>query len=310
MSSLPWTNQYTPVKINNLAIADGLINYFNDIITNKQMKTLLIVGNTGTCKTTAVECLLDEYKNDSIDSDINNIYRLNLTNNNKTTIHSSLIKFCKNPYDKIVIIDNIDKFQDRMQDIILNTMNKYESNTKFILICIDIQNIINGIQTKCNILHFDKIKDDKLKYILNEICRIEQIKLTHRDSIIDQIIINSNGDIRSAINTLQLIYCKNDTDIANISYIHGWTNTSINIKLIEYLLANDNIGLINYLRNIHPQYGGLNIIHGLKAHLLYAKSDEINETDKMELLKKITITEGELMSGTDTLIHLIDKLIN
>lgn len=306
MDKIPWVNQYTPIKIKNLAIDDNMIKYFEKIVKTKKINNLLLIGQSGSCKTATIECFINELYGEDIDK---YIYKITLANCNiKKIINTSIIKFCENHYNKIIIIENLDKIQDRLQDTILNIMNKFENTTKFIFTCSEIQNIGNGIQTKCEILKFNGIKKEKMEYILTKMCEYEKVELINRENIINQIIINSNGDLRYAINLLQQISYQNKKEINDISEIFGWTNIEINDKIIKYIIDKNYISLIEIIKDIYKQYGGLNIIYGLRLYLLTKK--DFNEEIKMEILYKISKLELELFSNGDNIILLLDGLIN
>ncbi len=289
-----------------IATDDNIQNYFNKIIKeNKLNNNILIVGDTGTCKTTCINYLINNLT-------INKKMIITLSHNNiKQIINSSLIKFCDNcELDdnlNLVIIDNLDKFQDRIHDILFNIMKQYQNNIKFIFTCTDLQNISNSIQTNSEIIKFNKISNSKIEQILKYIIKNEQIKLNNLQSIINQIIIIANGDLRKSVILLQIIHNVNNPDILDITYLLGCQNHSINEQIINYLINKNYTNLIILLKQIYKDYLGLNILYGLRLYLL---CNDIEETHKMDILNKISILEYKIFENGDYLINIINGLIN
>ena len=169
LEQFPWIEQYRPTIINNLAINDELKKKIKLLIKTMNFQNILITGDTGTCKTTSVNCILRELYNNKYDD----IMMLNLSSDIcKKTTQDNIINFCEKKINnkkikfKTIVIDNIDKIQERTQQVIINLLKKYNTNIKFILIGTGLHDIIESIQTECLLLHFDRIEISKIKFIL------------------------------------------------------------------------------------------------------------------------------------------------
>ena len=85
----------------------------------------------------------------------------------------------------------------------INEMIKlYGRKTKFIFTCNDSSRIIEDIQSVCRIIRFKQLTNDQIKQYLKKICKNENIE--YNKSGLDIICYISDGDMRKAINNLQI----------------------------------------------------------------------------------------------------------
>lgn len=76
------------------------------------------------------------------------------------------------------------------------------ANVKFILMCNYIENIIDPLLSRCAIFRFYPLPEDAFEMQIRKICEMEGITIT--PEIIDTIYYISQGDLRRAINLLQM----------------------------------------------------------------------------------------------------------
>lgn len=213
-SRAPWIEKYRPKTTADLLLNDTLLTKINKIIKDKDMPNLLITGIPGIGKTTTIKCIVRKlygrYVNDAV-------LELNASDDRGIkAVQDIIINFCKkkldiNPEDKklyashkIIILDEADNMTPKAQVSISSLIEKYHTTTRFALTCNNSSDIIEGIQSRCNIMRYMRIDAEKIYKRLKHICEIEHVP--HTDGAVMIIAELAQGDVRTAINNLQLVY--------------------------------------------------------------------------------------------------------
>ena len=273
---VPWIEKYRPTHFNNVELDPIIKNKLKKIINNEiEMSNVIFVGNPGTGKTTAILCLAKEILGSSIHenllelnaSDIRGIKivdiieifckkktnthlsKANISNENKY-ISNNISEYSKYS-SKIIILDEADNITPKAQYMISNLIEKYEKTTKFAFICNKSSEIIESLQSKCIILYFAQLKCEQIVDKLKYICNKENINFCIE--ALQNIAIISQGDLRRAINYLQLNSYDNSLMNNNMDIICDKPHPFIIKKIIfacfihDYKIAiNNTYDLIKY----------------------------------------------------------------
>lgn len=115
----------------------------------------------------------------------------------------------------MIFLDEADNMTETAQLLINNLMDKYHETTRFAFTCNTSSDILEGIQSRCIIMRFFKLKKDFIVERLKYICEKENVKYVenkdenkddNKENSLDTVAVLSQGDLRSAINILQLVY--------------------------------------------------------------------------------------------------------
>ena len=212
---LPWSEKYRPMFLRNLILNDTLKIKITNFITEKNLPNLILTGSHGTGKTSTMKCIINELYGEYGN---NAVFELNLSDNKSTKIiQTEIISFCKSALFykekdkqkyakfKLIVFDEADNIENRVQSQINTIMEKYKNTIKFAFTCNTSANIIEAIQSRCSILRYStspQFITSKLKHIL------DNEKISYDDEAMEQISNLSRGDMRSAINMIQLIHNK------------------------------------------------------------------------------------------------------
>lgn len=194
---MQWITKYAPKKLNDVILEENVIKQLN--IYKQNPKNVIICGNTGLGKTIAVKNLVKEILGESLQD---NLIEINTTNDRGIkSINETIITFNKkyvlNDNCKILIIDDMDSVSNKSQLQISNLIDEC-NDIKFIFICEQLNNVINSIQSKCNIIiRFTYPSNENIKQLLIKICNNENIDYTEQG--LDMLINMSNYDIRQII---------------------------------------------------------------------------------------------------------------
>ena len=213
LGEIPWTEKYRPTNINDIIVDQNIKQKINKIVEEKTMPDIIITGVPGIGKTTTILCLakklLGKYMNDGI-------IELNASDDRGIkAVHESIVYFCKKKFEidendgkyakhKIILLDEADNMTKKAQQLINRLMDEYHHSTRFAFTCNNSSDIIEAIQSRCDILRYRRVEPKKVTKRLQNICEKEKVKYTKQG--IESIVSTAQGDMRRAINSLQLIH--------------------------------------------------------------------------------------------------------
>ena len=177
---------------------------------------------------------------------------------------------------KFVILDEADNIPNQVQQALRRIIEKTSSSVKFILLCNYINKIIDPIVSRCAVFRFTNLSKEKiverLKFIVNK--EKLQIPQTRENKLYDTLYFISGGDLRKAINTLQMsvsLELIDNLDSNEVLKISGFLDETTLDKLMTAIIAKDlgevkslfetieNLDSRNFIRQIIEQIGNLNI---------------------------------------------------
>ena len=215
----------------------------------------------------------------------------------------------KTIFDKLIIFDEADNMTDKALPIISMLMDKYHETTRFVFTCNVSSKIIESIQSRCKILRFSRLHTDFIAKRLDQICKLEKVKST--ETGLQDIAVISNGDLRSAINFLQLtndrfgkITEKNVSitcDKPSAVLIKNIIIDCINKKLPEAISG------AFTLKN--KGFTGVDIIYNSFNVLKLNICNDISESNKIKILTVISEYMYSISKTMDTDVQLTSFLI-
>ena len=219
---LPWVEKYRPKKLNEVIGHKNILKILNNYLEKRNLPHLLFYGPPGTGKTSIIISYAKELYKESYPF---MVMELNASDERGIDVVRSRIKqfvmsdnvFFKgsNKEDifKLVILDETDAMTEDAQAILRNIVEKYTNNARFCLICNYIKKINPALQSRCTSFKFSPINSIQIKKKIKIVIESEKLKSTKKG--IDVIIQRSHGDLRKALNILQMVsmsYNKNIND--------------------------------------------------------------------------------------------------
>jgi replication factor C subunit 2/4 len=257
MDDLPLVEKYRPQKLDDIIGNTNQIIFFKKFIESGNIPNLLLNGEPGGGKTSAVIALAKEYLGDLF---ADYCMDLNASDERGIDVVRSKIKIfsqrksCCNKF-KIIILDESDNMTNPAQLALKRIMDQYDDTTRFFFTCNSIENIISSIQSKCKIMYFGRIEQNDIIKRLEYICNLENLKID-RDALLGIIELSSNKmDVREMLNKIELIKANYGEEIItkqNIYYLCDKPSPIIIREFIEeYLKKNlyKCIELINKLKD-------------------------------------------------------------
>ncbi len=196
---MSWVEKYKPKNLKEVKIDSEKLNQLKTLVLKK--KPIILYGNTGVGKTCSIYALANELDYEVLEvnaTDLRNKANVNMIIGSASK-QQSLFK-----PGKILLIDEVDALTgiDRGGAItILNILK--ESKASIVLTANDAYHSkLGSIRRKCKLIELDNIKIYDIMDVLKKILRNEGIKYT--DALLKEIAKESKGDLRAAINDLQI----------------------------------------------------------------------------------------------------------
>ena len=196
------------------------------------------------------------------------------------------------------------------QYVLRSLMDIYMNNSRFILICNDLHNIIESIKSRCIIIKYPKLENKYIKLGLLKIIKNENIKI--EEDALDIVINCSDGDYRKSINNLQTVY----TSFQNINitekevYLmldkpHSTSIRNIILRCIQGIDFQITLSEITTLFKLK----GYTLNDLITVMIEECKKIDMDENMKIQFIEKISFTHIKIIDGLNT-INQITGLIS
>lgn len=310
-----WSDKYAPRHVADILLDDYTHNKINKFITTKNIPNILVTGISGTGKTILLNCLAkDFYKKEIADY----VFRLNSSiEKSIKLLQESMDSFCKQKIinipakKKMFIIDDIDNIPEKIQNIIALIMEKYPNNY-YTFTCNSTSSVSELIQSRCLMLHIQRPTYEHISLHLKNICKQEKCK--YAEDAIERICFISQGDVRLAINNLQLL-CNSfgEVTLENIDKICDVPNMVLIQKIITYCMKNDAVNALkDGIKLYNDGYESSDILGGI-FDVLKMPTCKIPDDTKFKMLNVIGKVRYIICKKNDSLVQLercIVKLCN
>ena len=198
--------KYSPKFLNHFHISTELYDTLKTFIRIEKLN-ILLVGNSGSGKTSLMHSIVREYYEFDINLDHQNILSINTLKEQGISYYRNEVKvFCQSPScitgkKKILMLDDLDIINEQGQQVFRNCIDKYSQNVCFIASCANVQKIIDSIQSRIDIIRLLPHTSRDLTDVANAIILKEQLDV-ERD-VSEFIVSVCNGSIRILINYLE-----------------------------------------------------------------------------------------------------------
>ena len=269
---IPWVEKYRPESFDDIVSQNIAINSLKTFIKKGDMPHMIFTGPAGTGKTSAAliiakEILKEEnYYRDLLELNASDTVRMDYVRSViKDFVNQNMI-IGKNSL-KIVILDEADNIPNQVQQALRRIMERASTKVKFILMCNYINRIIDPIISRCAVFMFVNLPKEEIVERLKYIAKQEKLSIPEdkSDLFFDTLFFISAGDLRKAINTLQMSVALDlleNLDVNEILKVSGFMDQQTLEEFIEAFQAKDFKGARKILSSIET-FDSRNLIRQL-----------------------------------------------
>jgi replication factor C small subunit len=266
---------------------------------------LMFAGPAGTGKTTSALALARELFGESWRD---NFVELNASDERGIDVVRGKIKeFARtSPLGgssfKIIFLDEADALTNDAQAALRRTMERYSVNCRFILSCNYSSKIIEPIQSRCAVFRFRPLKAEEVKKYLRKIADKEGLQIT--DEALDALVHVGEGDMRKAVNSLQVVAAaEREVTLEVVYQTTGNARPEEVVNMLETALKGNFVEARAILDEIMLNYGlsGEDIIRQIHKSFFDLS---IPDVEKVRLIDKTGEVEFRLVEGSNERIQL------
>ncbi|MFW9879536.1 MAG: replication factor C small subunit [Candidatus Thorarchaeota archaeon] len=255
----PWVEKYRPTTFDEIVSQSIAINHLKDFVKSTDIPHLIFTGPAGTGKTSTALIIARHFlKDEEIDT---NLLELNASDTVRIDFVRKILKnfveqsLVRDGSLKFVVLDEADNIPGQVQQALRRIIEKTSNNIKFILLCNYINRIIDPIISRCAVFRFVSLPKEKIIERLKYIAEKEKLKISSDKSVefYNQLFFISGGDLRKAINTLQMAVALDlidKLDVNEILKISGFLDEKTVNNLVLAIRSKDFIKSREIIRSI------------------------------------------------------------
>jgi len=300
-----WTEKYRPKTLDEVVGQKHVTERLRSYVRSENMPHLLFTGPAGTGKTTSALALVREMFGEEWKG---NFMELNASDERGIDVVRGKIKeFARtsplgSSQFKVIFMDEADALTPEAQAALRRTMEKFSKICRFVLSCNYSSKIIDPIQSRCAVFRFSPLTAEDVGVYLSKIVTKEGLEIS--DEALDALIHVARGDMRRAINSLQVAASMEVPIGMDIIYQTTGMARPEQVKaMLEAALGGDFIQSRNMLDDIMITYGlsGQDIIK--QIHRTFFELS-ITDGEKVRLIDRTGEVEFRMVEGSNERIQL------
>jgi replication factor C small subunit len=304
-----WIEKYRPKELDAVIGQEKVVERLKSYVKRKNVPHMLFAGPAGTGKTSCAIALARELFKENF---TNNFMELNASDERGIDIIRGKIKdFARTmplgDFDfKLIFLDESDALTSDAQSALRRTMEMYANNCRFILSCNYSSRIIEPIQSRCVVFRFSPLNNAYVKKMIERVAEKEELHVS--EDALDAICYIAQGDLRKAINVLQVAATlKSDVD-GDTVYVSSSAARPEEIReMVELALKGEFLKSRDLLDSLLIEYGmsGEDVIYQTYRVILDLN---VESQKKIRLIDSLGEADFRLSQGSNERIQLESML--
>jgi replication factor C small subunit len=300
-----WVEKYRPKRLAEVVGHPDIVDRLKAYAKTQSLPHLMFAGPAGVGKTTSAVALAHELYGDNLTG---KFLELNASDERGIGIVRGRIKdFARAagiqqiPF-KIIFLDEADALTSDAQAALRRTMEQFAGSTRFILSCNYSSKIIDPIQSRCAVFRFRPLKPDEIKAMLRRVAKEEGLEITQEG--LEAVLYVSRGDLRKAINTLQVAATATKTIDEDAVYESTSTAHPDEVRhLVELALKGDFLAARTKLDELLITYGlsGEDVVRQIHRTVFDLP---VSDAVKVRLVDRIGEAEFRLVEGSNDRVQI------
>jgi replication factor C small subunit len=300
-----WIEKYRPRSLKEVVGQKEITDRLQSYVRSKNLPHLMFAGSPGTGKTTCALALAKELFGEGWKD---NFVEMNASDERGIDVVRGKIKeFARtSPIGgagfKIIFLDEADALTNDAQSALRRTMERYSAICRFIISCNYSSKIIEPIQSRCAVFRFRQLKMEDVKKYLQQIAKVEKLEVA--EDALDALVHVANGDMRKAVNSLQVAASLSEKITLDVVYqTTGTAHPEEVKKLLETALKGDFLEARSQLDELMITYGlsGEDVIRQIHKQFFELNIPDI---EKVRLIDKTGEVEFRIVEGSNERIQL------
>ena len=300
-----WVEKYRPKSLDEVVGQEEIVERLQAYAKTGNLPHLLFAGLAGTGKTTCAIVLARDMFGENWRQ---NYFELNSSDQRGIdTVRTKVKEIARlAPFGgtnfKIIFLDEADNLTADAQAALRRTMETYSKTSRFILSANYSSRLIEPIQSRTAVFRFRPLKPEAIAEYIGRIAKAEKLKIT--DDGMEALVYVAEGDMRRAVNALQVAASLGSTVDAEVLYKVSSTVRPEEVKaLIEKALQGEFLRAREALDKLLIEYGlsGEDIVRQLHRTVFDLN---IPDESKVRLLDRIGETDFRLTEGSSERIQI------